>query len=154
MIFISAPELDFDFNGNLIDLSDAEVWTTARISLPTGTFRITTANAVSGPFTTTGTNVLIGGTVPGNAVRTFLIVPAENFTGNELTSLSGGVLSQSLNVIGLLGGVTYRAMVLAQASDPFLAELAWVVIGTTVLATPGNPGSGLTITGTTVGAAA
>ena len=154
MIFISAPEVDFDFNGNLIDLSAAAVWTTARVSLPTGTFRITTANAVSAPFITGGANVLLGGTVPGNAARTFLIVPAANFTGNELTSLAGGVLSQSLNVTGLLGNTSYRAMVLAQASEPFLAELAWVVIDTTVFATPGNAGAGLTITGTIVGAAA
>ena len=154
MIFISAPEVDFDFNGNLISLSAAATWSTPRLTLPSGTFRVTTTNSISAPFTTGGSNLTIGGTVPGNAARTFLFAPADNFTGSDLTSLTGCVLSQALNVTGLLGNTSYRAMVLAQASAPFLTERDWIVIDTTVLAAPGNSGVGLTITGTTVGAAA
>lgn len=119
MNFISAPDVDFDINGNLIDLSAASVWTNTRLALSDGVHRITTANAVSAPFTTGGTNAVLGGTVAGGESRSFLIVPAANFSGDTLTSLSGGVLSQSLTVTGLLGNTSYRALVLAQAATAF-----------------------------------
>lgn len=119
MNFISAPDVDFDASGNLIDLSAASVWTNARLALADGVHRITTAGAVSAPFTTGGTNASLGGTVAGGESRSFLIVPAANFSGDTLTSLSGGVLSQSLTVTGLLGNTSYRALVLAQAATAF-----------------------------------
>ncbi len=116
MIFISAPNANFDSAGNLTSLAGANLWPDARLTTSDSDYRVTTANSVSPAFTTRGSSLALGGAVAGNALRSFLIAPAANFTGDKLTSLSGCLLSTSQNVTGLLGNTAYRAMVLAESS--------------------------------------
>ena len=140
MIFISAPDANFDAQGNLTNLVGATLWSDARLTFATGTYRVTTYNSVSDPFTTSGSNGVLGETVTGNALRSFLFAPTENFSGDRLTSLTGCLLSKSQNVIGLLGGASYRVMILAEAAPTISVDLSetgeWVVTDTIVEQAP------------------
>ena len=143
MIFISAPDVNFDGTGRLTTLVDAEVWSRSRFTpFETGTYRVTCAVGASPAFTTTGANTTTGGGVDGSAPRAFIFAPTANFNeAGELTSLSGCVLSLSLVVSGLLGGTSYRAIVLSPPSPPVAVVAAdeWVFDGSTVLQTPTLP---------------
>lgn len=119
-MFFTAPSGNFDGNDNLVDLTGATVWETSPFTLPSGSYRLSASQSISPAFTPSGGNAVIGGFVSGNATRTFLIAPAENFNANDnLTTLSGCVLSQSQNVTGLVSAVPYRALALTRASDVF-----------------------------------
>ncbi len=143
MIFISAPDVSFDGTGRLTTLVDAEVWARGRFTpAENGTYRITCAVGASPAFTTTGANTTTGGGVDGGAPRSFIFAPTSNFNqAGDLTSLAGCVLSLSLSVTGLLGGTSYRAVVLSPPSPPIAVVSAdeWVFDGSTVLQTPTLP---------------
>lgn len=143
MIFISAPDVNFDGTGRLTTLVDAEVWARSRFApSETGTYRITCAVGASPAFTTTGANSTTGGGVDGSAPRSFIFAPTSNFNAaGELTSLVGCVLSLSLIVTGLLGGTSYRAVVLSPPSLPIAVVAAdeWIFDGSTVLQVPTLP---------------
>ena len=120
MIFISAPDVNFDAGGRLTTLVGASVWARERFTPPeAGTYRIAYARGASPSFTTTGSAITTGGVGGGGAARTLIFAPVENFNdADELLSLSGCVLSLSTEFTQLLGTTSYRAVVLSPPSPP------------------------------------
>ena len=140
MIFISAPAANYDGSGRLATLANASVWARSRFTpAVSGDYRLTCATGASAAFTTTGTNAVLGGAVAGASESAFIIAPSANFNAaDELTSLTGCVLSASKSITGLLGGTSYRAIVLSAPSDVFPLEIPaeWVIVGTEVQVAP------------------
>ena len=140
MIFISAPAANYDGSGRLATLANASVWARSRFTpAVSGDYRLTCATGASAAFTTAGTNAVLGGAVSGDSESAFIIAPSANFNAaDELTSLTGCVLSASKSVTGLLGGTSYRALVLSAPSDAFTLEIPaeWVIVDTEVQVAP------------------
>lgn len=134
MTFIVAPSTSFD-GVNLTTLAGASVHQAKRFDLDPGTYRLISARSPSPVFTTSGSNAVLGGPVSGSD-PTFLIAPEASFSGDQLISLTGALISRSTNVTGLLGTVSYRAIVLSPASDTFDISLSWIVVGTVITQAP------------------
>ena len=134
MTFIAAQIGNFD-GLDLVGLSGASVSQIKRFTLTPDTYRLVTARSVSPVFTPTGGNAVLGGFVDGSG-RTFLVAPESNFSGDQLLSLSGALLSKSPIITGLLGGVAYRAMALTTGSGQFDVSLSWVIDGTLIEQAP------------------
>ena len=134
MTFIAAQIGNFD-GLDLVGLSGASVSQIKRFTLTPDTYRLVTARSVSPVFTPTGGNAVLGGFVDGSG-RTFLVAPESNFSGEQLLSLSGALLSKSPIITGLLGGVAYRAMALTTGSGQFDVSLSWVIDGTLIEQAP------------------
>ena len=151
MTFIVAPATSFD-GVNLTTLTGASVYQAKRFDLDSGTYRLISARSPSPAFTTSGSNAVLGGLVSGFD-PTFLIAPVENFSGDQLTSLTGALLSRSLDVTGLLGTTSYRAIVLSPASDTFDVSLSWIVVDTVITQapTPTNPTTPAIVDGIVIG---
>lgn len=140
MIFISAPAANFDGSGRLTTLADAVVSARSRFTpAVSGDFRLIYAAGASAAFTTTGANAVLGGAVSGASETAFIIAPSANLNAaDELTSLTGCVLSASKNITGLLGGTSYRAIVLSAPSGVFTLEIPaeWVIVDTVIEVAP------------------
>ena len=153
MTFIVVPSTSFD-GLNLTTLAGASVHQAKRFDLDPGTYRLISARSPSPVFTTSGSNAVLGGLVSGSD-PTFLIAPEASFSGDQLISLTGAVISRSTNVTGLLGTVSYRAIVLTPVSNTFDISLSWIVVDTVITQapTPTNPTTPVIVDGVVTGPA-